>query len=78
MSIMTQEELLLKAQMQFDALKQSILDHTRDQTRIDRVERNVFADLQSSGLTLRQAFVAGTGAGGGDVLSPIERRGLLI
>jgi len=60
---MTQEELLLKAQMQFDALKQSILDHTRDQTRIDRVERNIFADLQSSGLTLLQAFVAGAGTG---------------
>ena len=45
MNMMTQEELLLKAQIQFDALKQSILDHTEDQTRIDRVERNIVADL---------------------------------
>ena len=63
MNMMTQEELLLKAQMQFDALKQSIIDHTEDQTRIDRVERNIVADLLSSGLTLLQAFVAGAGTG---------------
>jgi hypothetical protein len=63
MNMMAQKELLLKAQMQFDALKQSILDHTEDQTRIDRVERNVFADLLSSGLTLLQAFAAGAGTG---------------
>ncbi len=63
MNMMTQEELLLKAQIQFDALKQSILDHTEDQTRIDRVERNVVANLLSSGLTLLQAFVAGAGTG---------------
>ena len=63
MNMMTQEELLLKAQIQFDALKQSILDYTEDQTRIDRVERNVVANLLSSGLTLLQAFVAGAGTG---------------
>ena len=63
MNMMTQEELLFKAQMQFDALKQSILDHSDKQTRIDRVERNVYADLLLSGLTLLKAFAAGAGTG---------------
>ncbi len=63
MNIVTQEQLLLKAQEQFDALKESILGHLEKQTRIDRVERNLFADLLSLGLTLLKVFVAGAGTG---------------
>jgi hypothetical protein len=63
MNIVTQEQLLLKAQEQFDALKQSILVHSEKEMRIDQAERNVFADLLSLGLTLLKAFVAGAGTG---------------
>jgi hypothetical protein len=52
MSILNEEELLLKAQRQFDAIKQSILDHSQRQTRMDQVERPLFADLLALGLTL--------------------------
>jgi hypothetical protein len=63
MNIVTQEQLLLKAQGQFDALKQSILDYSEERMRIDQSERNVFADLLSIGMTLLKAFVAGAGMG---------------
>ena len=63
MSILTQEQLLLNAQAQFDTLKKSILDHSRQRTRIDRVERSLFAELLTLGLTLLKAFVAGAGMG---------------
>jgi hypothetical protein len=63
MNIVTQEQLLLKAQEQFDALKQSILDYSEERMRIDQSERNVFADLLSIGMTLLKAFVAGAGMG---------------
>jgi hypothetical protein len=33
---LTQEQLLLNAQAQFDALKQRILEYSQKQTRIDR------------------------------------------
>jgi len=63
MTILTQEQLLLNAQKQFDALKESILDHSQRQTRIDQVERPVFSDVLAIGLTLLKAFVAGAGTG---------------
>jgi len=63
MSILTQEQLLLNAQEQFDTLKESILDHSQQQTRIDQVERSLFAKLLTLGLTLLKAFVAGAGMG---------------
>jgi hypothetical protein len=63
MNILTQEQLLLNAQAQFDALKQRILDHSQKQIRIDRAERNVFTELLSIGLMLLRAFVAGAGVG---------------
>lgn len=63
MSILMQEQLLFNAQKQFDALKESILDHSQQQTRIDQVERNLFAELLTLGLTLLKAFVAGAGLG---------------
>jgi hypothetical protein len=63
MNIVTQEQLLLKAQEQFDALKQSILDYSEERMRIDQSERSIFADLLSIGITLLKAFVAGAGMG---------------
>ncbi len=63
MSILTQEQLLLNAQKQFDALKQSILDYSNQEVRVDQVERGVFPQLLAMGLTLLQAFVAGAGTG---------------
>lgn len=63
MNIMTQEQLLLNAQAQFDALKQKIIECSEEQIRIDQAERNVFAELLAIGQMLLSAFVAGAGAG---------------
>ena len=63
MDIMTQEQLLLNAQAQFDTLKQRILEYTEKRVRTDRVERNLFADLLAIGQLLLRAFVAGAGVG---------------
>lgn len=63
MDILTQEQLLLKAQAQFQALKELILDYSQKQIRIDRVERSVFTELLACGLTLLRAFAAGAGLG---------------
>ena len=63
MTILTQEQLLLQAQAEFDALKAAIIADSRNQVRIDQTERNVFAGLLALGLTLLQAFVAGAGLG---------------
>ncbi len=52
MSILTQEQLLLNAQAQFDALKELVLDYSQKQIRIDQAERNVFTELLALGLTL--------------------------
>lgn len=62
-SILTQEQLLLKAQKQLDALKEWIFDHSQRRTRIDRVERNLHAELLTLGRTLLEAFVKGAGLG---------------
>ena len=63
MSILTQEQLLLNAQAQFDALKERIFEDSQKQIRIDQAERNVFAELLALGLTLLKAFAAGAGLG---------------
>jgi len=63
MNILTQEQLLLNAQAQFDALKERILEYSQKQIRIDQAERNVFTELLALGLTLLKAFVAGAGLG---------------
>ncbi len=63
MKILTQEQLLLNAQEQFCTLQESILNHSQQHTRIDQVERNLFAELLLLGLTLLRAFVAGAGLG---------------
>jgi hypothetical protein len=63
MNIMTQEQLLLNAQAQFDTLKQQIIEYSEKQIRIDQAERSVFATLLAIGWTLLSAFVAGAGVG---------------
>ena len=63
MDILTQEQLLLNAQAQFDALKKKILEDSQTGIRIDQEERNVFADLQAIGLLLLKGFAAGAGGG---------------
>jgi len=63
MKILTQKQLLLNAQSQFDALKQRIATYSREGERIDRVERSIFSALLAIGLTLLRAFAAGAGTG---------------
>ena len=63
MDILTQEQLLLKAQEEFDALKEAIVADSRNRVRIDQTERKTFGGLLSLGLTLLRAFVAGAGLG---------------
>jgi hypothetical protein len=63
MNIMTQEQLLLNAQAQFDALKQLIIEYSERRIRIDQAERNVFVELLAIGRILLSAFVAGAGVG---------------
>ena len=63
MNILTQEELLLNAQKQFDAVKESLVGDSQQHRRIDQVERRLFAELLAIGLTLLRAFVAGAGLG---------------
>ena len=63
MDILTQEQLLLNAQAQFDALKKKILEYSQTGVRIDQGERNVFAAMQAIGLMVLQGFAAGAGVG---------------
>jgi hypothetical protein len=63
MDILTQEQLLLKAQEEFDALKEAIVADSRNQVRIDQTERKTFGRLLALGLLLLRAFVAGAGLG---------------
>jgi hypothetical protein len=63
MSNLTQEELFIKAQSQFDALLQATKQHTQDQTRSDQAERDLFQRLHEIGHTTLSAFIAGAGDG---------------
>jgi len=63
MSILTQEQLLLNAQVQFNAIKERIFEDSQKRIRIDRAERNIFDELLTLGLTLLKAFAAGAGLG---------------
>lgn len=63
MNILTQEQLLLNAQLQFEALKHRIVTYSQKRERIDRAERNIFSELLAIGLTLLKAFAAGAGLG---------------
>ena len=58
MNILTQEQLLLNAQSQFDALKARIVEDSLKQVRVDRAERSIFGELLAIGLMLLEAFAA--------------------
>src|SRR3954454_14502949 len=61
--IITPEQAALKAQQQFDALREFVHQAARDGQRIDTVEREVFRQLLGLGHTLLSAFVAAQGDG---------------
>jgi hypothetical protein len=61
--IITPEQAALKAQVQFDALRDFVEQAARDAQRIDTVEREVFRQLLGLGHTLLSAFVAAQGDG---------------
>src|SRR3954453_17094463 len=61
--IITPEQAALKAQHQFDALREFVQQAARDGGRIDTVEREVFRQLLGLGHTLLSAFVAAQGDG---------------
>ena len=70
--IITPEHAALKAQHQFNALRDFVQQAARDGQRIDTVEREVFRQLLSLGHTLLSAFVADQGDGdlGPEVTTP--------
>jgi hypothetical protein len=61
--IITPEQAALKAQHQFDALRDLVQQAAGDRQRIDTVERQVFRLLLGLGHTLLSAFVAAAGDG---------------
>jgi hypothetical protein len=61
--IITPEQAALKAQHQFDALRDFVQQAARDGQRIDTVEREVFRQLLGLVHTLLSAFVAAEGDG---------------
>ena len=61
--IITPEQTALKAQAQFDALRDFVQQAAHQKQRIDTVEREVFRQLLGLGHTLLSAFVAAQGDG---------------
>lgn len=61
--IITPEQAALKAQQQFDALREFVDRAARDGQRIDTVERELFRQLLGLGHSLLSAFVAQQGDG---------------
>jgi hypothetical protein len=61
--IITPEQAALKAQAQFDALRDFVQQAARDGQRIDTVERELFRQLLGLGHTLLSAFVVQQGDG---------------
>src|SRR5436305_12360879 len=61
--IITPEQAALKAQHQFDALRDFVDRAARDGQRIDTVERELFRQLLGLGHALLSAFVAQQGDG---------------
>jgi hypothetical protein len=61
--IFSPEQAALKAQVQFDALRDFVQQAARDGQRIDTVERDLFRQLLGLGHTLLSAFVVQQGDG---------------
>ena len=73
MNNLTQQELLLQAQGQFNKMLRAIGQHTQDGTRIDLVERDIFQRMLEASRSALAGFVAG--AGDGDEGEGVERAG---
>ena len=56
--IITPEQAVLKAQQQFDSLRDFVHQAAQDGQRIDTVERELFRQLLGLGHSLLSAFVA--------------------
>jgi hypothetical protein len=63
MSLPTQSQLLLKAQVQFQELIDYLQGQSRQHARIDQVERGLLSLLLALGRTLLEAFIAEAGFG---------------
>lgn len=63
MTNLTQKELFLQAQCQFNELLKVIGQHTQDGTRIDLVERDIFNRMLDASRSLLAGYVAGAGDG---------------
>jgi len=63
MSNLTQEELLLQAQCQFNEMLRVIGEHAQDGTRIDLVERDIFRRMLEASRLALAGFVAAAGDG---------------
>lgn len=63
MSNLTQEELLIQSQQRFREMLDAVRQHTLDESRIDQVERDIWAQLLEVGRTALAGFVAGAGDG---------------
>src|SRR3954462_11606669 len=73
--MMTPEQAALKAQHQFDALRDFVQRSAREGQRIDTVERELFRQLLGLGHSLLSAFVAQQGDGDvGPQVEIAERR----
>ena len=61
--IITPEQAALKAQEQFDALRDFVQQAAHEEQRIDTVERSLMRQLLALGHTLLSAFIAQQGDG---------------
>jgi len=61
--IVSQERAFLNAQARLEAIRRYVEQARESGERIDRVERELFAQLLELGLTLLRAFVDGQGDG---------------
>src|SRR5262249_7998083 len=61
--ILTQEQMFLKSQSQYEALHDCLTRARANSQRIDQVERDLLRQLLELGHTLLMAFVAGHGDG---------------
>ncbi len=61
--IMAQEQEILKAQKQFDAVCQAVRRAGKEERRADEIERELFAGLLAAGHCLLDAFLAAAGDG---------------
>ncbi len=61
--IMTEEQAILKGQMQFDQMAAFVRQAARDGKSIDQVERGLWKSMLSLGLTMLDGYVEGQGTG---------------